>query len=150
MLLQEAFRASGKCPDAVISAHAHHYQRLTYTFANGRQIPFLIAGGGGHSPIEPLSTPCAKNGKNGASPPSQGKSVVFPEGLSVPDGDRIELAAHNDMDLGFLRITLDGAKRTLTGEYFVVSNSTASSSSSTKQPALDDSFTLDLKAHRVK
>src|SRR5262249_9772316 len=58
--LQRAFRKSKQYPDVVLSAHAHHYQRLTWTHADGRQIPHLIVGGGGHAPIEKLSRPCCR------------------------------------------------------------------------------------------
>ena len=60
VLLQRAFHDSEQYPDAVLCAHAHHYQRLTYIYADGRQIPYLIVGGGGHIPVEKLSEPCAK------------------------------------------------------------------------------------------
>ena len=116
ILLQRAFRHSGQYPDAVLSAHAHHYQRLTYTHADGRQIPYLIVGGGGHIPVETLSKPCAKGldaGSLGAGP-----QAVFPPGLTLPVGDRVELTTFNDKDFGFLRITLNRGGRKLTGEYF--------------------------------
>ncbi|HLJ96480.1 MAG TPA: metallophosphoesterase [Gemmataceae bacterium] len=145
MLLQQAFRASGQFPDAVFSAHAHHYQRLTYTHANGRQIPYLIAGGGGHAPVEKLSRPCLKKDQT-ASRTAGPAAVVFPPLLKLPPGDRVDLAAFNDTDHGFLRITLDHNKHRLTGEYF-----TAYPSASTPAtlPALNDSFTLDLRSHTV-
>ena len=146
MLLQRAFRDGGQYPDAVFSAHAHHYQRLTYTYADGRQIPYLIVGGGGHMPVEKLSKPCLKEdldaGRVEARP-----EVVYPDGLSCPPGDRVELAAFNDTDFGFLRATLDGGKHTLTGEYFTAFTSSPSAKA---VQALDDSFTLDLRSHTVR
>jgi glutaredoxin len=143
VLLQRAFRDSGKYPDVVLSAHAHHYQRLTYTRANGQQIPYLIVGGGGHSPVEKLSKPCAKGQEAPAagSPPQP----VYPDGSRPPKGDRVELAAFNDADFGFLRITLDQNKRVVTGEYF-----RALTADATSAPTLGDSFTLDLSSHTVR
>jgi acid phosphatase type 7 len=145
VLLQQAFRESGQFPDAVFSAHAHHYQRLTCTYADGRQIPFLIAGGGGHSPVEKLAKPCLKKDQDaalsGARPP-----VVFPDGMKMPVGAGVELTAFNEEDFGFLRITVDGNKRRLTGEYFSASGL---SSSAVQLPALTDSFTLDLASHTM-
>jgi acid phosphatase type 7 len=146
MLLQQAFRASGQYPDAVLSAHAHHYQRLTYTHADGRQIPYLVAGGGGHAPVEKLSTPCLKKDRQAAGPDAA-PGVVYPPGLSLPPGDRVELAAFDDEDFGFVRFTLDGGKRILTGEYF---RAFASSAPPGASPALGDSFILDLRSHALR
>ena len=145
ILLQRAFRASGQFPDAVFSAHAHHYQRLTYTHADGRQIPYLIAGGGGHGPVEKLSNPCLKKDQDAAR--SDGPAgIVYPPVLRLPAGDRVELAAFNDNDFGFLRLTLERNKHRLTGEYFTVFTGPATPG---RLPALYDSFTLDLRSHTV-
>jgi hypothetical protein len=143
MLLQRAFQKSRQFPDAVLSAHAHHYQRLTYTCADGRQIPFLVAGCGGHVPIEKLTEPCEKTG---AAPDGTHSEVVFPPGLSLPVGDRLELAAFDDQNVGFLRFTLKAGKHRLTGEYFSAPNSSPTVLPSS--PA--DSFTLNLKTHTIK
>jgi hypothetical protein len=145
VLLRRAFRESGQYPDAVLSAHAHHYQRLTCTHDDGRQIPYLIAGGGGHIPVEQLSKSCSKGqdvGPAGARP-----QAVFPPSLSLPAGDRIELAAFNDRDFGFLRLSVDERRRKLAGEYFTAFTLDPSSGA---LPALDDSFTLDLSSHTVQ
>ena len=107
---------AGSIPTLVLSAHAHHYQRLLYTHADGRQIPYLIAGAGGHAPVEKLSRPCPKDQEAADAP--KHPQVVYPCGMTLPAGDRVELAASNDMEFGFLRITVDGKKHTLTGEYF--------------------------------
>jgi hypothetical protein len=57
------------------------------------------------------------------------------------------LAAFNDQNFGFLRITVDGNRHTLTGEYFTVSTAPTTA----KMPAtLADSFTLDLRTHSVR
>jgi hypothetical protein len=144
MLLQRAFQASAQYPDAVLSAHAHCYQRLTYTCADGRQIPYLIAGAGGHVPVEKLDNPC------GSSEPTVSRAspaVVWPKMLTVPAGDSVTLAKFNDQDFGFLRLTLDGSKHTLIGEYFAA---ISASSSERELPSLFDSFTLDYKSHTVK
>jgi hypothetical protein len=45
--------AAGVWPHAVFSGHAHNYQRYTRTF-NGKQIPFIVAGCGGHNPLSPM------------------------------------------------------------------------------------------------
>jgi 2',3'-cyclic-nucleotide 2'-phosphodiesterase (5'-nucleotidase family) len=43
--LDEALEQSGLVPDAVLSGHAHLYERWQRTIG-GRQVPYLIAGGG--------------------------------------------------------------------------------------------------------
>jgi hypothetical protein len=48
--IDSACTAAGVWPHAVFSGHAHNYQRFTRT-VNAMQIPFLVAGCGGHSPL---------------------------------------------------------------------------------------------------
>lgn len=48
--MDRACKAAGVWPHAVLSGHAHNYQRYTRT-VSGRSIPFLVAGCGGHSPL---------------------------------------------------------------------------------------------------
>jgi 3',5'-cyclic AMP phosphodiesterase CpdA len=45
--LDEAFEQSGLVPDAVLSGHAHLYERWNRTIG-GRKVPYLIAGSGGY------------------------------------------------------------------------------------------------------
>jgi hypothetical protein len=51
--IDDACTAAGVWPHAVFSGHAHSYQRYTRT-VNKYQIPFLVAGCGGHSPLSPM------------------------------------------------------------------------------------------------
>jgi hypothetical protein len=56
--LDDAFARTGVFPHAVLSGHAHNYQRFTRRVALGDaigQIPFLVVGTGGHdsSPVRP-------------------------------------------------------------------------------------------------
>ena len=44
----EVCAQAGVQPDAVVSGHAHNYQRHTRQVA-GKQIPFVVAGCGGHN-----------------------------------------------------------------------------------------------------
>ncbi|HWJ19321.1 MAG TPA: metallophosphoesterase [Geobacterales bacterium] len=142
-LLREAFEASKLYPDAVFSAHAHLYQRLTYFCADGRQIPYLIVGSGGHAPVEALAERC--DGSFDA-PPQLPVLSVAPAGYVFPAGESAQMVQYNDKEHGFLRMTLDLKCRTLLGEYFAAYNA---ASGSTGVPALRDSFTLDLSKHRV-
>ena len=142
-ILQEAFEASKLYPDAVFSAHAHHYQRLTYFCADGRQIPYLIVGSGGHAPAEALAERCDGSF---AAPPQLPILSVAPPGFDFPEGESAQMVQYNDKEHGFMRITLDLKHRTLIGEYFAAYNA---ASGSTGVPALRDSFALDLSKHRV-
>ena len=118
-IIQQAFHESGQFPDVVLSAHAHHYQRITYTYAGGWQIPFVIAGSGGHAPVEKLSKTCS-----GETVPMQSQpfDAVLPPGIAVPKGDSVKVVAFNDNDFGFLRITVDANKRIVIGEFFTAHN----------------------------
>jgi hypothetical protein len=51
--IDSACTAAGVWPHAVFAGHAHNYQRFTRT-VNKMQIPFLVAGCGGHSPLSPM------------------------------------------------------------------------------------------------
>ena len=104
-VLRSAYDESGVRPDLVLSAHAHHYQRLTYRFADGFELPHLIVGNGGHGPIEPLGEACDGTLREHASPPFAATPVP---GLELPQGDSVELVAFNDRDHGFVRLELGG------------------------------------------
>ena len=51
--IDSACKTAGVWPHAVFSGHAHNYQRFTRTI-NNLQIPFLVAGCGGHSPLSAM------------------------------------------------------------------------------------------------
>ena len=51
--IDTACQAAGVWPHAVFSGHAHNYQRFTRT-VNTLQIPFLVVGCGGHSPLSSM------------------------------------------------------------------------------------------------
>jgi hypothetical protein len=50
--LDRAFAAAGLWPDAILSGHAHIYQRFSRS-VNGREIPYIVAGSGGHDARAP-------------------------------------------------------------------------------------------------
>ena len=107
--LQQAFADSGQRPDAIFSAHAHLFQRLTYTFADGTVMPCLVAGCGGHSPLEVLSEQC--DGETGASQIAPFPAVT-PGSFQFPSGDsaRVEYYEDNisdDSEFGFLKVTIE-------------------------------------------
>jgi hypothetical protein len=52
MVLQEAFAQAGQIPDAIFSAHAHLYQRITVAYTDGKgkttqEVPCFVVGCGG-------------------------------------------------------------------------------------------------------
>jgi hypothetical protein len=53
--IDSACKKAGVWPHAVLSGHAHNYQRFTRTISN-LQIPFIVAGCGGHSPLSKMRT----------------------------------------------------------------------------------------------
>jgi hypothetical protein len=142
-ILQQAFHESGQYPDVVLSAHAHLYQRIIYTYANGWQIPYIIGGSGGHAPVEKLSKTCS-----GATIPLPGVpfDVVLPLGSALPKGDSAKVVAYNDKEFGFVRLTVDINQKTLIGEFFAAYDQ---SNPSAALPALSDSFTLHLQKHTI-
>ncbi|HKF77296.1 MAG TPA: metallophosphoesterase [Candidatus Dormibacteraeota bacterium] len=57
--IDRACQSAGLWPDAVLSGHAHLYQRYTRA-VDGRQIPYVVAGSGGFAatpPSRPVQTP---------------------------------------------------------------------------------------------
>jgi hypothetical protein len=51
--IDTACQAAGVWPHALFAAHEHNYQRYTRT-VNNFQIPFIVAGSGGHSPLSAM------------------------------------------------------------------------------------------------
>jgi hypothetical protein len=135
----------GGTPTAVPASFLYHLGDVVYKKDDARQIPYLIAGRGDHIPVEKLFRPCHKD--QAAERPEERPAVVYPPRPEPPAGDQIEVAAFNDTDFGFLRITLDGGKRRLTGEYFAAFTVPPSPRALS---ALDDSFTLDLRTHTIR
>jgi hypothetical protein len=139
--LGHAFQQAGLYPDLVISAHAHLYQRITYTYTGGYQIPYLIAGSGGHGPVEKIAEACDKSPGNEPAPPFP---VVLPRGIELPQGDSARVEKFNDTNFGYLRITIDPAKNVIVGEFFTIDVHPD------QDPRLFDSFQLDLASHKLR
>lgn len=137
--LQQAMVDSGQRPDAIFSAHAHLFQHLTYTFADGTVMPCLVAGSGGHSPLEVLSDRC--DGKPGGSLTAPFPAVT-PGAFQYPEGDSVQVEYYEDgeskkSEFGFLKITIEA--RTLMCQFIgAASNHTLSQ------------FTLDLDTHAYR
>ena len=130
---------AGIWPDLVLSGHAHLYEHYTRTMkADGRQIPYLVAGNGGYYNLSKLKTNSA--GKK----PTPGKQTE-PDG----QGNTITLEQFNDTNFGFLRITVSATA--ILVEALTVSSTqiTTTPSAPVPAPVVIDRFTVNLSSHTV-
>ncbi len=111
--IDAACKATGVWPHAVFSGHAHNYQRYTRTVGS-KQIPFIVAGCGGHNPLSRLRA-----------------NLRTPYKIN----DTLTLNSFDFTDYGYLRCIANA--NTLTIEYHPQSDGGA-----TKTP--DDSVTIHL------
>jgi hypothetical protein len=109
-------------PHAVLSGHAHNYQRFT-RYYDGRETPFIVAGGGGHA-VAALTT----KGAPALRTPTEQTD-------SSNGSDRVVFENYDDQDFGYLRIIVDSKQLRI--EYHPASDGAAA-----KTP--DDSVTVDL------
>jgi Calcineurin-like phosphoesterase len=125
LLLQDLDTAAtnaGYWPHAVLSGHAHNYQRFTRS-VNGGQIPYIVAGSGGHA------VSALQSGGNGT-------------GLRTPVAvnSTLTLENYDDKDYGYLRII--GTAQTLRIEFHP-----ASDGAGMKTP--DDVVTVNLATRTI-
>jgi len=117
---------TGVWPHAVLSGHAHNYQRFTRVHHN-MQIPYIIAGNGGHA--------VAKLRRKGESP------LRTPQPLEVPkNSDKVILENYDDQDFGYLRVVVTQTQLRI--EYHPASDGTEA-----KTP--DDFVTVDLATRKL-
>ena len=111
--IDSACTAAGVWPHAVLSGHSHNYQRYTRT-VNGFQIPYVVAGCGGHSPLSTIRS-----------------TIRTPFTID----DTLTLESYDDTDYGYLRIVVNPT--TMTIEFHPESDG-----GTTKTP--DDTVTINL------
>jgi hypothetical protein len=116
--IDSACTAASVWPHAVFSGHAHNYQRYTRT-VNAMQIPFLVAGCGGHSPLA-----------------SMRGTYRTPYKID----DTLTLESYDDTDYGYLRVVVNA--QTLTIEFHPQSDRGV-----TKTP--DDTVTVNLQTRAI-
>jgi hypothetical protein len=116
--IDSACTAAGVWPHAVFSGHAHNYQRYT-RLVKAFQIPFIVAGCGGHSPLSSMRS-----------------TVRTPYKI---DGT-LTLESYDDTDYGYLRVIVNAS--TMTIEFHPQSDG-----GTTKTP--DDVVTIDLAARTI-
>src|ERR1700739_978392 len=82
----------GVWPHAVMSGHAHNYQRYTRTLGS-RQIPYVVCGNGGHPPLAKLSVDTTL------------RTPIAMPGFAQPErNDRVTLDNYDFKSFGYLRI----------------------------------------------
>ncbi len=113
-----ACKAAGVWPHAVFSGHAHNYQRYTRTI-QGMQIPFLVAGCGGHSPLSAMR-------------------ATFRTPFKIDN--TLTLESYDDTDFGYLRVVVTAQSMTI--EFHPERDGGV-----TKTP--DDTVTIDLANHTI-
>lgn len=112
--LDEAFSASGRVPDMVLSGHVHDYQRYTRT-VDGKQVAYLVVGTGGYHNLHRLATDVSPGDQLG-------------DGLTYEFGD----ASH----YGYLKLTVSGGR--ISGEFVGVRPGTMPDGSDAQiTPSLD-------------
>jgi hypothetical protein len=121
LMLQDidtACTKAGVWPHAVFSGHAHNYQRYTRTI-NGLQIPYVVAGCGGHSPLSSMR-------------------ATYRTPYTIDN--TLTLESYDDTDFGYLRVIVNA--ETLSIEFHPQSDG-----GTTKTP--DDVVTVNLADHTV-
>ncbi len=117
----------GVWPHAVLSAHAHNYQRFTRTH-DGSQIPYVVAGNGGHG--------------LGRLNRAKAEAIRVPAVIEAASGDNdlVTLESYDDQHYGYLRIVATPMQVRL--EYHPANDGTDA-----KTP--DDFVTVDLASRRL-
>jgi hypothetical protein len=116
--IDSACQSAGVWPHAVFSGHAHNYQRFT-RLVNNFQIPYIVAGCGGHSPLATM--------RGSYRTPYQIDSTLT-------------LESYDDTHYGYLRVVVNAT--TMSIEFHPESDG-----SSSKTP--DDVVTIDLASRTV-
>ena len=89
--IDTACQAAGVWPHAVFSGHSHNYQRYTRT-VNNYQIPFMVAGCGGHSPLSAMR-------------------ATYRTPYKIDD--TLTLESYDDTDYGYLRVIVNATTMTI-------------------------------------
>jgi Calcineurin-like phosphoesterase len=127
---------AGVYPHAVISGHAHNYQRYTRKLNFGGKnysVPFIICGDSGHN-VTSLTN--ATFGKN-VPEPGDNVDVSYMDTSSMVKTAGLTLNRHDQMNSGFLRVSVTAQKLTIT--FNPVSKAGAG--------AKPDTVTVDLATH---
>ena len=105
-------KSVGVYPHAVISGHAHNYQRYTRNLTfNGKNysVPFIICRDSGHN-VTPLVQ--SSFGKKG-SEPGDDTDVSYMDDHSIVQSTGLTLNRHDDKNAGFLRVQATATQLTI-------------------------------------
>ncbi len=129
-VLFDAFKATKRYPNLILSGHVHNYQRFTQSVEGPKgtlQIPCIVAGAGGYTSLGKLHQ------VNGKYP-----SVPFPLGSDLT------LEQYDQDNFGFLR--LEVSKTQIVGSYL----SSPYAPGTTPTANVAERFAIDLTRHTVK
>ena len=129
-------KQTGVYPHAIISGHAHNYQRFTraLTFAGkDYSVPFIICGDSGHN-VSALTS--ASFGKK-VPEPGDNVDVTYMDGSKVVQSTGLTLNRHDQLNSGYLRVTVTSKQLTITFNPV----------SKTGAPVKPDTVTVDLASH---
>ena len=132
-------KAQGVYPHAVLSGHAHNYQRFSRLVQFGSktyEVPFIICGDGGHNVNQLVQ---ATKGQP-AQEPAYGADVSYMDQKPAITSKGLILKHYDDQNYGYLRITVD-AESLKIGFNQVGKNSIPQSRT--------DLVTVDLASHSV-
>ena len=121
--IDAACKKTGVWPHAVLSGHAHSYQRYTRSI-NKMEIPYVIAGNGGHGLV-----PLVKAGHPALRVPSR-----------ILADPNVTFESYDDQDYGYVRVVVTAQQ--LRMEYHPASDGAAA-----KTP--DDAVTVDLASRTL-
>jgi hypothetical protein len=122
-----ACEQTGVWPHAVLSGHAHNYQRFTRLY-QGRETPFMVCGNGGHA-----LTRLTRKGEPAIRTPLDQPTLSS-------NGDKVVFENYDFQDYGYLRLL--ASKTQLRIEYHP-----ASDGEDSKTP--DDHVTVDLATRKI-
>lgn len=125
--LESAFEEAGVKPDVVFSGHVHNYQRFSKHYADGKTVPFIVAGAGGFEELHTLADP--------ADTAYDTQSPLL---------EQVQLDNYCDNKHGFLKIEIEKNpfSFTIKGAYYTVPHKNHTTISN--QASLFDSFCIDL------
>jgi hypothetical protein len=96
-------------PHAVISGHAHNYQRYTRKLdfeGAARDVPFVVCGCGGHN----VNSLVRAQGGRRAQEPGFGTDVSYLERNPAVKSNGLVLEKYDDRNYGYLRLSADAAQ----------------------------------------
>ncbi len=102
--IDEICLKAGVYPHAVLSGHAHNYQRYTRTInfhGAERDVPFVVCGDGGHN-VNPLVR--SRRGESSLEPVN-GADVSYLDSRSLVGSTSLVLEKYEDRNYGYLRVS---------------------------------------------